>query len=80
LAMELTRIGSTLGAAVAASRHNARLRAQERRVAREHSLRYRATCKECAPPSWRERIDASIEPVIACAACVMLGWLLHKWM
>jgi hypothetical protein len=78
--MDMTRIGSAFGAAVETSRHNARLRAAEKNVARACALWHRATRKECARPSWAQRINASIDPVIACAASAMLGWLLHKWL
>ncbi len=78
--MEIARIGSTLGAAIDASRQNARLRTVEKRIARQWALWRQAMRKECGRRSWRERIDASIEPAFACAACVMLGWLLLKWM
>jgi hypothetical protein len=78
--MELARIGSAVGAAMEASRHNARLRTAEKRVSRARALWCRAIRKECARPGWGQRIDASIDPVIAGAACAMLGWLLHKWL
>jgi hypothetical protein len=78
--MEITRIGSAFGAAMETSRRNARLRAAEKHVARACALWHQATRKACARPSWAQRIDASIDPVIACAACVMLGWLLHRWL
>jgi hypothetical protein len=78
--MEIARIGSALGAAMNASRHSASLRAAEKRLARQCSLWQRAARKECARPSWRARIDANIDTVFACAACVMLGWLIHKWL
>ncbi len=79
--MEVARIGSAFGAAMDASRHNARLRAAEKRVARQWSLWRQAMRKaDALRPSWRQRLDASIEPAFACAACVMLGWLIHKWM
>jgi hypothetical protein len=78
--MEFTRIGSAFGSALETSRHNARLRAAEKRISRELSMWHRATRKEDARPCWRQRLDASIDPLIACAACVMLGWLLHKWL
>ncbi len=63
-----------------ASRHNASLRAAEKRAARQCSAWLRATRKECPRPSWQQRLDAGIDPMFACAACVMLGWLIHKWM
>ena len=78
--MEIARIGSAFGAAMDASRRNARLRAAEKRVARQCSLWHRAMNKECSRASWRARLDACIDPVFAGTACVMLGWLLHKWM
>ena len=77
--MEIARIGSAFGAAMDASRHNARLRAAEKRFARQCSLWQRAMRKECTRTNWRARLDACIDPVIACTACLMLGWLLHKW-
>jgi hypothetical protein len=78
--MELMRIGSAFGAAMETSWQNARLRAAEKRISRMLSKWHRAMRAECARPCWRERIDASIDPVIACAACVMLAWLVNKWM
>ena len=78
--MQIARIGSALGAAMTASRHSADLRAAEKRVARQCSLWQRAARQACERPHWRARIDASIETVFACAACVMLGWLIHKWL
>jgi hypothetical protein len=78
--MQVARIGSTFGAAMDASRHNARLRTAEKRVAHQWSLWRQAMRRQSAPRSWRQRLDASIEPALASAACVMLGWLLLKWM
>jgi hypothetical protein len=78
--MQVARIGSTFGAAMDASRQNARLRAAEKRVARQWSLWRQAMRKQCVRHSWRQRLDASIDPAFACAACVMLVWLLHKWL
>ena len=78
--MEIARIGSAMGAAMDASRHNALLRHAERSVAHQWSLWRRAMRKEHARRSWWQRIDASIDPAFAAAACLMLGWLLLKWM
>jgi hypothetical protein len=77
--MEVARIGSAFGAAMDASRQSARLRAAERYVGRQCSLWRQATRKECARRSWRQRLDASVDLIFACAACVMLVWLLHRW-
>ena len=77
--MEVARIGSAFGASIDASRQNARLRAAEKRVAYQWALWRRAMRKECRR-SWGQRIDAGIDPMFACAACVMLGWLLLKWL
>lgn len=78
--MQVARIGATFGAAMDASRHNALLRHAERSVAHQWSLWRRAMRKEYPRRSWWQRLDASIEPAFASAACVMLGWLLLKWM
>jgi hypothetical protein len=78
--MEIMRIGSAFGAAMETSRRNARLRAAEKRISRTLSMWHRAMRGECARPCWKQRLDASIDPVIACAACVMLGWLINKWL
>jgi hypothetical protein len=78
--MEVARNGATFGSAMDASRESARLRAAEK-YARRHCSQWRqAMRKECTRRSWRQRLDASIDPVFACAACLMLGWLLHRWM
>ncbi len=74
------RIGSAFGAAMETSRRNAQLRAAEKRISRMLSTWYRAMGAECSRPCWKQRLDASIDPVIACAACVMLGWLINKWL
>ena len=78
--MEIARIGSAFGAAMDASRQNARLRAAERRVAHQWAVWRQAMRRQCARRSWGQRIDASIDPAFVCAACLIFGWLLHKWL
>jgi hypothetical protein len=78
--MELMRIGSAFGAAMETSRRNARLRLAEKRISRMLSMWHLAMRAECARPCWKQRLDASIDPVIACAACLMLAWLINKWL
>ncbi len=78
--MEVARIGSAFGAAMDASRQSARLRAAEKYARRQCSLWRQAMRTERAGRSWRQRLDASVDPVFACAACLMLAWLLYRWM
>ncbi len=78
--MQLTRISTAVGTAMDANRLSAKLRAAEKREARERARRYARTREVRERPSWGHRIDASIEPAIACASIVMLTWLLHKWL
>ena len=78
--MELTRIGTVVGTAMDANRLNAKLRAAEKREARERARLCARTRELRERPSWIHRIDASIEPAFACAAILMLTWLVHKWL
>ena len=78
--MQLTRIGTTIGTAMDANRLSAKLRAAEKRESRERARRCARTRELRERPSWGHRVDASIEPAIACAAIVMMTWLLHKWL
>src|SRR5215471_12738706 len=73
-AMELKRVGMAFGAAMGATREDARMRAEEKRISRQRARHCRGMLKPAMPRSWGQRLDASIDPVIACVACAMLGW------
>jgi hypothetical protein len=78
--MELMRIGSAFGSTMASSWQNARLRSVEKRIARELARWHRATRGHHGHMSWKQRLDACVDPLIACAAGVMLCWLVNKWL
>lgn len=76
--MALARIGTAVGAAWGAARHNARLRRAETSDERERRRRHRSG-RRTHRPSWVQRLDATVDPAIAVVAIVMLVALLREW-
>jgi hypothetical protein len=74
--MALVRIGTAVGAAWGAARHNARLRRAE--TSDERRRRHRSG-RRTHRPSWVQRLDATVDPAIAFVAILMLVALLREW-
>lgn len=76
--MALARIGTAVGAAWGAARHNALLRRAETSDERARRRRHRPG-RRAHRPSWVQRLDATVDPAIAFIALVMLVALLREW-
>ena len=77
--MALARIGTAVGAAWGAARHNARLRRAETSDERQRRRHHRSGRRAGHRPSWVQRLDATVDPAIAFVAVVMLVALLREW-